>query len=487
MGATFTGYRRECAMCMQRVVQLAKVATLALLVVPFCIHGADAAASDCIEAANKATVESAYKVEPGARVGSQGEQQPGAPPPGQNGQRVPTVSLGDIIAVKVSGLSDLKDKCGQSPIVLFLNGYPIKTVRPYPPSPPAASGAGASSGELRFELRVTEGTKATDGTSIPSTATNSAKSNEIWRPILGRPPLPWQDHRLVEVSVGIDDQYPLKAASGKLPVFQLNVLKNKWFYGWGVLFAIMVGAFYWCVRHTNIIRNGNPTIIAAGGSWARPSAGRVSSRATRLSRLDGTYSLSKIQGALWFFVILAAYLLIGLVTGDYLNSINSTALILLGIGAGTVIGAAVIDVSKEDAGKKATEIADTEAKLKQLDANIAAIDTQLAAGLPNAPQLQQDRLDKEDEKKLVLSNYFKLTGRSEGFLTDILSDANGVSFHRFQMAVFTVVLGFVFIRGVYDDLAMPEFNQTLMGLLGLSAGTYLGLKIPEAITPKKTS
>jgi hypothetical protein len=39
--------------------------------------------------------------------------------------------------------------------------------------------------------------------------------------------------------------------------------------------------------------------------------------------------------ALWFFVILAAYLLIGMVTGDFSNSINSTALILLGIGAGS--------------------------------------------------------------------------------------------------------------------------------------------------------
>jgi hypothetical protein len=30
---------------------------------------------------------------------------------------------------------------------------------------------------------------------------------------------------------------------------------------------------------------------------------------------------------------------------------------------------------------------------------------------------------------------------------------------------------------------MPTFNTTLMGMLGLSAGTYLGLKIPEATTP----
>jgi hypothetical protein len=52
------------------------------------------------------------------------------------------------------------------------------------------------------------------------------------------------------------------------------------------------------------------------------------------------------------------------------------------------------------------------------------------------------------------------------------------------MAAWTFVLGLIFVKGVYDDLAMPEFNTTLMGLLGLSAGTYLGLKIPEATTPK---
>jgi hypothetical protein len=58
-------------------------------------------------------------------------------------------------------------------------------------------------------------------------------------------------------------------------------------------------------------------------------------------------------------------------------------------------------------------------------------------------------------------------------------------FHRFQMATWTLVLSLVFIKGVYENLAMPEFNTTLMGLLGLSAGTYLGLKIPEASAPKK--
>jgi hypothetical protein len=32
---------------------------------------------------------------------------------------------------------------------------------------------------------------------------------------------------------------------------------------------------------------------------------------------------------------------------------------------------------------------------------------------------------------------------------------------------------------------MPEFSGTLLGLMGISAGTYFGLKIPEDTVPKK--
>jgi hypothetical protein len=68
---------------------------------------------------------------------------------------------------------------------------------------------------------------------------------------------------------------------------------------------------------------------------------------------------------------------------------------------------------------------------------------------------------------------------------DILSDANGVSFHRFQMAAWTVVLGVIFILQVYKVLAMPTFDGSLLALLGISAGTFLGLKVPEPTTPKQ--
>src|SRR6185369_34142 len=68
---------------------------------------------------------------------------------------------------------------------------------------------------------------------------------------------------------------------------------------------------------------------------------------------------------------------------------------------------------------------------------------------------------------------------SESFWRDILTDANGITLHRFQIVIWTVVLGTLFVYGVYRDLTMPEFSGTLLALMGISSGTYLGFKIPE--------
>jgi hypothetical protein len=37
----------------------------------------------------------------------------------------------------------------------------------------------------------------------------------------------------------------------------------------------------------------------------------------------------------------------------------------------------------------------------------------------------------------------------------------------------------VFVVAVYNTLAMPDFSATLLGLTGISAGTYVGFKIPD--------
>jgi hypothetical protein len=62
---------------------------------------------------------------------------------------------------------------------------------------------------------------------------------------------------------------------------------------------------------------------------------------------------------------------------------------------------------------------------------------------------------------------------------DILSDGAGYSFHRFQIFGWTLALAGVFIFNVYNQLTMPEFSATLLGLMGMSSGTYIGFKFPE--------
>ncbi len=353
------------------------------------------------------------------------------------------VRLGDVIAVTITNLDKLYNQaCKDKTLVLFLNGHPIKSLTPYPPNDPNKDGV------LQFTLRT-------------------ETSRLSWTPILGRPGL---DPREMKVSVGFQDGFPLKGTNGKpLPVLELDIINNGWFVMWILFFLIMVVVFLYCAWRTNIIRNGDPT---EGSAQAL-----------------GTYSLSKTQGAWWFFVIVASYLLIGIVAGDFSSSINNTALILLGIGAGTVPGSAAIDASKdtpEIRAKERDEAATMHDRLDAIDKRLEEIDWNLAdpAKSNQHPALLKERAELSAEKAQDASLYRKLTRQSEHFITDILSDANGVNFHRFQIAVWTLVLSIVFIKEVYENLAMPVFDTTLMGLLGLSAGTYLGLKIPEPTSPK---
>src|SRR5262249_36962920 len=123
---------------------------------------------------------------------------------------------------------------------------------------------------------------------------------------------------------------------------------------------------------------------------------------------------------------------------------------LLAIGAATVVGAAVINKSQESA----------DAKQRQ-DAKDAIT-----------------ALKGKEE-----SAYKRATNQSINLMQDIISDANGVSFHRFQMGAWTLVLGFIFGLEVWKKLGMPDFDNTLLGLQGLSAATYLGLKVTEPTVP----
>lgn len=355
-----------------------------------------------------------------------------------------TVALGDTVSIAGKHLDLLFEKpCDKKTVVLFLNGRPMKGVVRDPLSNPKKE-------PLHFTLKRTGG------------------ANEAWIDILGSPLS--RDHH-VDVSIGFEDAFALASTDPAATRLTFDVIPALWFLLWLFFFAGLILVFGCYAICTNIIRDPGPV---ESGSL-------------------GVFSLSRLQGAWWFFVIIASYLFIGIITGDFSNSINSTALILLGIGAGTVVGSAAIDAKNDtDAQKQATiaSITEVQNRINATDTAIKATDAALKAVPPPGPavaqQYRQDLANKTEVKERLEKQLGLLQGKSQGFLTDILSDANGISFHRFQIAAFTVILSFVFIYQVYQSLAMPTFNTTLMGMLGLSAGTYLGLKIPEAKTPTTT-
>ena len=157
---------------------------------------------------------------------------------------------------------------------------------------------------------------------------------------------------------------------------------------------------------------------------------------------------------------------------------------LIGISAATGLGAVVVDATKR---------ADTSNQRRSLETEQVSLQTritqlkQAVAANPapaNRDDLQKELAEKKGRLADVEATLAKLPPperpKSEGFLRDIMQENTGVSFHRFQIFVWTIVLGLIFVFSVYKDLTMPDFNATLLGLMGISAGTYLGFKFPGA-------
>ncbi|MGA6181962.1 hypothetical protein ACPEH1_12660 [Stenotrophomonas sp. NPDC077421] len=153
------------------------------------------------------------------------------------------------------------------------------------------------------------------------------------------------------------------------------------------------------------------------------------------------YDLGRFQMAVWFFLIYVSYTAIWLVT-DATDTIHASLLALLGISAGTALSEAMIDAGS--------------AQRRSAQHTDPAADPPAAAPVPTPPP-----------------------ARSQGLLHDLLSDTQGYRFDRFQIFAFTLILGVIFIADVYNNLSMPELSPTLLGLMGLSSGTYIGFKFPD--------
>lgn len=169
------------------------------------------------------------------------------------------------------------------------------------------------------------------------------------------------------------------------------------------------------------------------------------------------YSLGKSQMAFWGLLIVLAFIGIWFLTGT-MERIPPQVLILLGISGATGLSSIVIGEHKKSGEESAVKT-----KISSPDNEQQGPQNDLSSSVPAPANTDQELR----------------SSPSAGFWRDICSDGVGMSFHRLQVVVWTVVLGVIFVDYVSRVMSMPEFSETLLTLLAISNGTYLGFKIPE--------
>ena len=367
-------------------------------------------------------------------------QTPAASPPPKVTQVEGNLELDNVIRVQVDHLAEWAAANEASKLVPYLNGRAIRGNYPVE--------IHASKNHLHFHLMIT------------------AESKNVWIDLLGEPRI----FRPVTVSVGLENQSPFDTVFDQTKRLRLTIISP--LYGFIALTVVLATLilFLQLARKTNIIREPGPN----------PTGGKLK-----------PYNLGRTQMAFWFFLIYVSYVVIWLIT-DSLDTITPSLLGLMGISAGTALGEAMIDSGKDAA--KAGQLQDLTAEKQALEQGVGELQSQIANIEARTPATPQDPANRQNLGQQLQENRTRLNQINQktktltsgaannatiGFLGDILCDANGYSFHRFQIFAWTIVLGIMFVSSVYNNLTMPEFSATLLGLMGISSGTYIGFKFPE--------
>lgn len=225
------------------------------------------------------------------------------------------------------------------------------------------------------------------------------------------------------VSTGLENGAPAETSAQA----DFVILRSSRLILWFFVAVAGLAIFFLIALRTNALRDGEPQ-----------PPGSTQKRA---------FSLARVQMAVWTTLVFYAYLFIWILTGDYKATIPASIVGLMGISLGTFGVASAID---------AGNLTKNNEKLKKKEADTKASDEQI----------------KELKARTVVAP-------ASGFFSDITTSAEGTSLHRLQFILWTVALAVIFVVTVWRTLAMPEFNATLLGLMGLTSGTYAALKVPE--------
>src|SRR5438552_2140175 len=350
------------------------------------------------------------------------------------------LELDTIVGVEVEHFSEWAATHDPTKLVPFINGRAVRGNYPEEIHP--------DRNRLHFHLEI------------------KPQNKELWTDLLGAPR---GLRHPVTFTVGLESESPFDSKFNQSQPLPLTVISPA--YGviclLVVLFTLVL--FVWLARTTNLIREPGTAVPGK----LRP------------------YNLGRTQMAFWFFLVYVSYTVIWLITSA-LDTITPSLLGLMGISAGTALGEALIDSGKDTA--KTSQLQDFTSEKQSLEQGIPELQSQIGA-LNSKPTLTtEDTANRDSLNKQLQDSRMRLAqvnqqlqtinppstdGDSQGLLRDILRDGSGYSFHRFQIFAWTIVLGMIFVSSVYNNLSMPEFSTTLLGLRGISSGTYIGFKFPE--------
>ncbi len=337
------------------------------------------------------------------------------------------VYLGDWVIVSVCHLEDLVKQAAaeQQPITLYMEGLDTGN---------QVSGIDIQAGTITFILG------------------RDADNKKLWQPYLYG--ALFDETASIHVSCGIRGERALPRAEGANMTLTLHKIFVDWtVIVWAILLIAVMLLLLMFARSSDMLRDG-PAIAGVKQS----------------------YSLGRTQMAWWFFLILVGYVYIWIITGDR-DTIPASLLGLMGISAATALTAVAVSPSGNPRRKLLDdEIAAVDASLQQIAADLpAANDTVKAALLKKQAEFENER-----GQLIIERDSLTTIVPSEGIWKDLVTNEEGsVALDRFQVIVWTVVLGGVFLNSVLWDLTMPEFNATLLALMGISSGTYIGFKLPQ--------
>lgn len=356
----------------------------------------------------------------------------------KDGQAHQTCQMGDDLVIEFKNLKEwmsaAPDRNKTENFVLFLNGVEMKGLKAKTPD--------VECKRLSFPLPSLndDGPSREDG------------SRDAWS-MFRRAAKPGQ---ALSAGIAVDKDQPFIPVPGN--GLKVDLLPQGSIFVWLLLLALLIAFLIMAVK-SDILRDA-PT---------PPGSKKLS------------FSLGRTQMAWWLFIVVSSYLYILIVVGIH-DCLTQGALILTGISGGTAALSYAVDANKR--GQRVPlekQKAGLTSQLAALDAKLA--DPATAGQSADTLSAQKDQLAGQLAKiNDSLSGLPSLPDVSEGFIFDILRDETGISLHRFQMVVWTLILGAVFVIDVYKNLAMPDFGANLLALLGVSGGVYVGFKLPDSNT-----